>query len=188
MGIYLPYPQLSSGPVLTTRTLFGQPAAPATLTVDPNPYTLGIQFVAGSGGTLDLIEFYSAPGAAALPTHILLYAVSGRALVADKVSPAWSGPAGSGWVTAAFDSAPVLTAGAAYKACVFQPSSASWYASTGAYWTAGAGAGGIVSGALSAPNSAGGDGGQCTYNLGAIAYPLSTFNGNNYWIDAQVTY
>jgi len=51
-----------------------------------------------------------------------------------------------------------------------------------------AGASGITSGPLSAPNNAGGDGGQDTFNVGgSLTYPSGSFNAANYWLDPEVT-
>lgn len=175
---------------MTVYTLFGQPAAPATLTADAQPYTFGVQFTVSSSAvspTLTGMWFYSAPSAAALPGTIALYQVSGTSLVHSE-TPSWSGAAGSGWVRASFSSPPALTTGVAYKACVLQSSAVNWYAVTGAYWSSGPGSGGITSGVLTAPNNAGGDGGQDTFtNSGTLAYPATAFNAGNYWVDLEVT-
>ena len=64
---------------------------------------------------------------------------------------------------------------------------ANFYGSTANYWTSGAGGAGITNGPLSAPNNAGGDGGQDTFNQSAtLTYPLTSFNATNYWVDPEV--
>ena len=60
------------------------------------------------------------------------------------------------------------------------------------YWgSGGPGANGITAGPLTAPGtSAATSPGQCTYNYGSWAYPqtyASAGNGENYWIDVEVT-
>jgi Domain of unknown function (DUF4082) len=167
-------------------TLFGQPASPATLTSDAVGYTMGVQFSVSQSATLTAIWFFSATGAAVLPGTILLYAVSGTSLVHSETA-SWSGAAGSGWVQALFSSPPSLTASTNYKAAVAQSSAANWYSTTANYWSSGAGSGGITNGPLSAPNNAGGDGGQATFNTSVPAYPNTSFNAGNYWVDPQVT-
>ena len=175
---------------MTVYTLFGQPATPATLTADAQPYTMGVQFSVSSAAvspTLSGIWFYSAPSAVDLPGTIALYAVAGASLVHSE-TPSWSGAVGSGWVRSSFASPPALTAATDYKACVLQSAAANWYAATANYWTSGPGASGITSGPVTAPNSAGGDGGQDTFtNSGTIAYPATSFNGGNYWVDPEIT-
>lgn len=183
---------------MAVYTLFGQAATGSTLTSDPNPYTLGIQFsVSTSGNTLTGIWFYSATGAGVLPQTIALYAVSGTSLVTSqagswKTTPGGSAAtAGSGWAYAAFTTPPALTSGTSYKACVLQNTGANWYSNTANYWTTGgAGAGGITSGPVTAPNYTGSSPGQDSYNSGAtLAYPGSANGATapNYWIDPEVT-
>jgi hypothetical protein len=169
-------------------TLFSQGATGTSgVAADPTAYTMGVQFsVSVSGGTLTAVYFYSDTGAAVLPQAIALYAVSGASLVHSE-SASWSGLAGTGWVRAAFASPPSLTSGAAYKACVEQSTVANWYSLTASYWTSGAGGSGITNGPLSAPGNAGGDGGQDTFSTSVPAYPNSSFNASNYWVDPEVT-
>lgn len=173
---------------MTVYTLFGQAATGTALTVDPTSYTLGVQFsVSQPGATLTGVWFYSAATAPVLPQTIALYAVSGASLVHSE-SASWSGAAGSGWVRAAFASPPSLTSGTSYKACVLQNTGANWYSHTSNYWDVGAGSGGVTNGPLSAPNNAGGDGGQDTFTQSAVlSYPVTSFNATNYWVDPEVT-
>ena len=177
---------------MTSHTLFGQPPTPATLTTDHDSYTMGVQFSVSAPVTLTAIWFYSAGGAGALPATIALYAVSGASLVHSEAAT-WSSGASAGWVRAAFASPPSLTPATDYKACAFYPGGTDWYSVTAHYWDSGPGAGGITSGPLSAPASAGGDGGQDTFNTnglssgGVLAYPASSFNAGNYWVDPEVT-
>lgn len=173
---------------VTTYDLFGQPANPAALTADASSYTLGVQFsvtlTAGQTAVLAGIRFFSASGAGELPQKITLWAVSGRALVVSETA-SWSGAAGSGWVTAMFAAPGSLTSGASYKGTVTETNATppNWYSSTGAYWATN----GVTNGPLSAPNNAGGDGGQDTFNNAAsVTYPLSSFNATNYWVDVVV--
>lgn len=173
---------------MAVYTLFGQPASPASLTNDSADYTMSVQFsVSGSGCTLTGIWFWSAPGAFSLPETIALFAVSGQTLVHSEPAT-WSGAAGSGWVKAAFSSPPSLTASAAYKACIFSNSGNFFYSGTSHYWDTGPGASGISDGPLSAPPDSGADGGQDTFNAGSVlAYPDTSFNAANYWVDPEVT-
>lgn len=171
---------------MTIYTLFGRPASPAAINPDPTSYTFGVQFsVSAPVSGLAFIDFWSPPTAVAVPDTIALFAVSGQSLVHQE-SASWSGAAGSGWIRAAFTAPPALTMGASYKAAVFQSGSLVWYGSTAAFWDTGPGSGGITNGPLSAPNSSGGDGGQDTFNVAALAYPLSSFQATNYWLDPGV--
>ena len=173
---------------MAVYTLFGQPPSPASGVGDVLDYTFGVQFSVSQVATLTGIWFYSPGSASDLPATIALYAVSGASLVHSE-TPSWSGAAGSGWVRAPFSSPPSLTASTSYKGTVLHTGSGNWYAATAHYWdTTGPGAGGISNGPLSAPNNAGGDGGQDTFNIGAsLTYPPSSFNATNYWVDVEVT-
>jgi hypothetical protein len=167
-------------------TLFSQPANAATLTADSAAYTMGVQFTVSRGATLQAVWFFSAAGAASLPGSIALFQVSGASLVTSQAAT-WSGAAGSGWVRAPFTTPPALTAGMAYKAAIFDNAANSFYSSTAHYWDTGVGAAGITNGPLSAPNNAGGDGGQDTFFTGGvITYPATSFNATNYWVDPEV--
>ena len=107
----------------------------------------------------------------------------------DNTSPSWSGAAGSGWVSCAY-SGVTLPAGD-YKVAVFYGGGSQWYQATTGYWASGgAGASGITAGPVSAPGTSGATSpGQATYNPGSWAYPQTYSNGNgeNYWVDVEVT-
>jgi hypothetical protein len=168
-------------------TLFSQPATPATIIgTDPNGYTMGVQFTVSRSAVLQAMWFFSPSGAGSLPGTISLYQVSGASLVTSQAAT-WSGAAGSGWVRAPFTTPPALTAATAYKACINNIApGAAWYSDTSHYWDTGAGAGGISNGPLSAPNNAGGDGGQDTFNATPPGYPATSSNAGNYWLDLEV--
>jgi hypothetical protein len=167
-------------------TLFSQPATPAALTADTTAYTMGVQFTVSRPMVLQAIWFFSAAGAASLPSTITLYQVSGGTVIHSEAAT-WSGAAGSGWVRAAFTSPPSVAAATAYKAAIFDNAGNSFYATTANYWSSGPGASGITNGPLSAPNNAGGDGGQDTFTVGAgQAYPATASNASNYWLDPEV--
>lgn len=174
---------------MTVYTLFGQPASPAAIGSDNNPYTLGVQFSVSQSATLTGIWFWSAPGAVVIPVTIALFAVSGASLVHSE-SASWSGAAGAGWIRAAFSSPPSLTSSVSYKAAVLGNTggTGNWYSPTGAYWSSGPGSAGVTSGPLSAPNNGGGDDGQDTFfNNPSLTYPSNSFNAANYWVDPEIT-
>lgn len=175
-----------AGPLV--YTLFNQGTS-GPVTADANAYTLGVQFtVSQAGATLTGILFYSPTGAVNLPGTIALFAVTGATLVHSEAAT-WSGAVGSGWVKASFTAPPVLTPGTKYKACVLNAAgTGNWYAGIAHYWDTGAGAAGITNGPLSAPNNAGGDGGQDTFTQSStLTYPSSSFNAADYQVDPEVT-
>lgn len=168
------------------------PTVPGVLNSDTTGYTLATEFKLAAPSTLDNIWFYSASGAALLPTRCAIWDVSSQTVVTgtDNSSPAWSGSAGSGWVGCAY-SGVTLPAGD-YKVAVYCGGGSRWYQATIGYWIAGGvGGNGITAGPLTAPGaSAATSPGQSTYHLGSWAYPqtyASGGNGENYWVDAEVT-
>jgi Domain of unknown function (DUF4082) len=168
------------------------PTIPGGLDSDTEGYTLATEFQLSQSCTLDHIWFYSASGAGALPTQCAIWNVATQSVVSgtDNTSPAWSGVAGSGWVSCAY-SGVALPAGD-YKVAVFYGGGSSWYQATSGYWgTGGPGAGGITAGPVTAPGTAAATSpGQSTYHAGSWAYPqtyVSAGNGENYWLDVEVT-
>lgn len=168
------------------------PVLPGTASGDTIGYTLATEFQLSHACTLDNIWFYSSSGAAALPTRCAIWSVSSQSEVpgADNSSPSWSGAAGSGWVACRY-SGVTLPAGD-YKVAVYYGGGARWYQATVGYWgTGGPAAAGITAGPLTAPGeSAATSPGQSTYNPGSWAYPEtygSGGNGENFWIDVEVT-
>jgi hypothetical protein len=154
-------------------------------------YTLATEFQLSESCALDNIWFYSPTDAAALPTRCGIWSVSSQSEVSgtDNSSPSWTGAAGSGWVACAY-SGVTLPAGD-YKVAVFYGGGSEWFLATTGYWGNGAGANGITTGPLTAPGLSGATSpGQGTYNQGSWAYPLgygSGGNGENYWVDVEVT-
>ena len=171
-------------------TLFSQSGG-GTVAADTASYTLGVLFQVSTDTSLAAIWFYSASGAAALPATIAVFLQSSAALVSSQAAT-WSGAAGSGWVRAAFASPPSLTAATYYTAAVFYGGGANWYSATAHYWDTGAGASGITSGVLTAPNNATAAGlshvtGQDGLDSsGVLAFPGGAFNAANYWADPEV--
>ncbi len=166
------------------------PTLPGHVNSDTTGYTLATEFQLSASCALNKIWYYSAAGAAALPTRCAIWNVSSQTVVAgtDQTSPSWSGAAGSGWVSFGY-SGVTLPAGD-YKVAVYYGGGSEWYQATLNYWTSGAGAGGITAGPVTAPgNAAATSPGQGTYNQGSWAYPqtYSSGNGENYWVDVEVT-
>lgn len=171
-----------------TFTLFGQPASPVTLTSDTASYTMGVEYQVAIAGQVNAVWFYSPPGATVLPGTIASFIVSNQQLGASQAA-AWSGAAGSGWVRAPFSSPPPINGNTRYKAAIFinNTGAGNFYGATSHYWDTGPGQGGISNGSLSAPNSAGTTTGQDAFITGTtLAYPNTSFNASNYWVDVEV--
>ena len=158
-----------------------------------NGYTFGTQFVLSATCTLNNIWFYSAAGAPVLPARCAIWDESTGLVVpgTDNATPTWSGAAGSGWVSCSYST--ITLPPGHYRVSVFYGGGQQWYAVTTSYWTTGVGsASGISTGPLTAPNNASATSpGQSVYNNAAIwSYPnlwSVAGNGENYWIDVEVT-
>ena len=168
------------------------PTVPGHVSSDTAGYTLATEFRLSKSCSLDNIWFYSASGAAALPTRCAIWNTGSQSMVSgtDNTSPSWSGAAGTGWVSSSY-SGVTLPAGT-YKVAVFYGGGGQWYQGNSDYWGGGgSGSSGITAGPVTAPGtSAATSPGQCTYNAGSWAYPqsyASSGNGENYWVDVEVT-
>ena len=168
------------------------PVVGGSLSNDTLQQTMGTEFTLSQECTLHNIWFYSPHGASALPSRCAIWNVSTQAVVSgtDNTAPAWSGAAGSGWVSCSY-SGTTLPAGD-YKTSVYYGGGAQFYTEQVNYFGGGgpASAAGIVNGPLTGPsNAAASSPGQTTYTLGAFAYP-ATFaggNGKTRWVDVEVT-
>ena len=124
-------------------------------------YNVGTEIVFAEAVRLVNIWYYSPAGTAQLATAAHLWSVTSGglngAIVAGTSSPAWSGAAGSGWVSAAVPGSPLIPAGT-YRVAVWNDAATpdQWSAkdSETDYWRAGYGGSGITSGPLSAPSLA----------------------------------
>jgi hypothetical protein len=178
---------------MTVYSVFGQAAISPPLQTDTTQETLGMQFTLSQSATLTGIWFYSASGATGLPRECAIYQMTGAgtgSIVSgsDDSAPSWSGAAGSGWVKDTYASGPVLAASTVYKVVVVKDATSKVYSETDNYWSSGPGSGGLTSGIITAPNNAGGDGGQDTFHVGSvITYPAVSFASANYWVDVEVT-
>jgi hypothetical protein len=169
------------------------PTIPPTTNNDNLEQTFGTEFLLRESCALNNIWYYSPPSvSSALPTMCAIWDVQSQQVVSgtQNNSPSWSGAAGSGWVACSY-SGVTLPAGD-YKVSVFTPGgSDNFYQETEDYWGAGAGAGGIVSGPLTAPGTTEASApGQITFHHGSFAYPDtydSQFDGQNRWVDVEVT-
>ena len=170
------------------------PTLPSTTNDDDLEQTFGTEFSLSEPCILNNIWYYSPPSVspAALPTICAIWNIHTQQFVSgtQNSSPSWSGVAGSGWVACPY-SGVTLPAGS-YKVTVFTlGGSDNFYQETEGYWGIGAGASGIVSGPLTAPNTTNATApGQGTYHHGAFGYPDTydnEFNGQNRWVDVEVT-
>ena len=168
------------------------PVPPNMISDTATNFTLATEFKLSQACALNKIWFYSPPGTTQLPTVCGIWAVAGQAVVpgTQNNAPAWSGAAGSGFVSCSY--AGVTLPAGDYKVSVFNGAAVPviWNNASADYFDTGGGASGIINGPLSAPSEAGAaTPGQASYHQGVtFAWP-DTYAGAapSYWVDAEVT-
>ena len=163
------------------------------LSNDTHPQTMGTEFTLSQACNLDSIWFYSPVGVSTLPDGCMIWDVATQQIVAGtkNLSPSWSGPAGSGWVSSAY-SGITLPAGD-YLTTISTSGGQRFYVEQNKYFGGGgpASAAGIVTGPLTSPNVTNASPpGNSRYQEGGILYP-DTFDtddqGETRWVDVEVT-
>jgi hypothetical protein len=139
---------------------------------DGSTTEVGVKFTADVNGTIKGIRFYKAT--ANTGTHIgNLWTASGTKLA----SATFSNETATGWQQVNFATPVSITAGSVYVASYFAPNG--HYAGDGGYFAAA----GVDNGPLHALRD-GVSGGNGVYRYGSSsAFPSSTFNSENYWVD-----
>ena len=192
--------QITNTPPVNASYRFwpNMPTGSQPISVLTDGYTMALEFRLSRQATLINIWWYSAPGAAALPTRCAIWNIGTQTAVAgtDNQSPAWKDPSGStaspgdGWVKCAYGSV-TLNAYPAnnYKVAVFYAGGSQWRTADGTYFgPSGPGANGLTIGPLFAPSNAGSVNGQNSWygpNLG-WGYPVNENFPENDYVDVEV--
>lgn len=137
---------------------------------------VGVKFTAATNGYVDGIRFYKS--AANTGTHTgTLWTAAGAKLATGT----FTNESTQGWEQLNFSTPVAVTAGTTYVA--------SYYAPSGHYSvTANGLASAVTSGPLTALASAGsGSAGNGLYVYGKDAFPTSSYNASNYWVDVVFT-
>jgi methionine-rich copper-binding protein CopC len=144
---------------------------------DPGPVNLGVQFTASANGWITGIRFYK--GSANTGTHVgSLWTSSGTLL--GQVT--FTNESASGWQEADFATPIAVTAGTTYVASYYAPHGGYSYDSA-AFANAG-----VTNGPLTALQSSAASPGNGVYVYGSSpAFPNSTYNATNYWVDVVFT-
>ena len=159
---------LTVTPPVVTENLFGATATPAIITVnDPSAVELGVKFTASADGQITGIRFYKGPSNTG--THVAdLWSSTGTLLA----TATFTNETASGWQQVNFSTPVAITAGTTYVASYH--TSVGEYSATSNYFTSN-----VVSGDLTAPAA-----GNGVYAYGSSdAFPTSTYNSTNYWVD-----
>jgi hypothetical protein len=165
---------VTGGPA--TASLFSPSATPATITAnDPNAVDLGVKFQASTNGMIVGIRFYKGPQN--IGTHIGdLWTTSGTLLA----TATFSNESAGGWQQVNFSSPVSITAGTTYIAS-YETTSGEYSADSNYF------ANSVTNGPLTAPSSSS-SGGNGIFAYGSSnPFPNSTFEAENYWIDAVFT-
>jgi hypothetical protein len=159
-------------------SIFPNSATPSVVSAnDPGPVNLGVQFTSSVNGFIAGIRFYKGPNNTG--THIgSLWTSTGTLL--GQVT--FSNESASGWQVAYFSSPIAVTAGTTYVASYLAP--AGGYS----YDSAAFASSGVTSGPLTAPQSSAVTNGNGLYFYSAAAaFPTSSYNATNYWVDVVFT-
>jgi Domain of unknown function (DUF4082) len=152
-----------------SQSLWNNTAGPDVIaSPDTRAVTLGVKFKAATGGTIRGIRFYK--GAQNTGTHVGSLWTTGGQLLA---SVTFTGETSSGWQQALFSAPVPVTAGTTYIA--------SYHTTVGRFsYTLQNFTSQYTNYPLTAPTEGGN--GVYTYNA-ANAFPTSTYQSANYWVD-----
>jgi methionine-rich copper-binding protein CopC len=168
----------TSGPRTCPCTVFSPTATPATTSVsDSGSVELGMKFQTSVDGYITGVKFYKGPSNPGTHTGAL-WTATGQKLA----QVTFTGETATGWQTAQFPAPIAVKASTVYVISYHAPSGG--YAITSGGFT-GSAAG---SSPITAPADGGTAGGNGVYTYSSTAaFPSSSFNGSNYWVDAIFT-
>ena len=153
-------------------TIWSPSAVPAGFdTGDTRSVELGLKFQSDVAGTVTGVRFYK--GTVTTGTHTgTLWSSTGTKLR----TATFTGETASGWQQVNFASPVAITANTVYV--VSYHTNVGRYANNGGYFASA----GVDTGPLHALRN-GVSGGNGVYRYGVVAFPNSTFNSTNYWVD-----
>ncbi|HKU12101.1 MAG TPA: DUF4082 domain-containing protein [Sinomonas sp.] len=152
-------------------SVFGSSSVPASTSVnDPNAVELGMQFTADVAGSVTAIKFYK--GTQNTGTHVGHLWTAGGTLLATVT---FGAETASGWQTATLSSAVAISANTTYVVSYYAPNG--YYSANGGYFTSSADAPPLHGLPSSASHLNG------VYSYGPSAFPTSSYNATNYWVD-----
>ncbi len=163
---------LSVGAAPATSTLFSASSTPATITEnDPSAVELGVKFQSSAAGKISGLRFYKGPQDTG--THIgNLWSATGTLLA----TATFAGETASGWQQVNLGAPVSVTAGTTYVASFH--TDVGFYSTNTNFFAAA-----VTNGPLTGLSS-GASGGNGVYAYGtASAFPTSTYNASNYWVD-----
>jgi hypothetical protein len=154
-----------------TSTLFSSSSVPSVITVnDTAAVELGMKFSVSTAGSAKGVRFYKGPKNTGTHTGTL-WSLTGTKLA----TVTFSGETSSGWQQALFATPFALTAGTTYV--ISYHTTVGFYSANANFFTAA-----VTNAPITAPSS-GSAGGNGVYIYGANAFPNSTYQASNYWVD-----
>jgi hypothetical protein len=158
-------------PVTTTSTIWASSVVPANPQEnDPSAVSLGVKFTSDVAGQITGIRFYKASGNTGVHTGSLWSSAGTR-----LATVTFSGETASGWQQALFSTPVTITPGTTYIASYFAPNGN--YAGDNNYFAS------AFNNAPLHALASGTSGGNGVYIYGSDAFPVSTYNASNYWVD-----
>ncbi len=161
----------ASGAVTPEDTIFDFGGTPGIVdSGDTHPIDLGVEFTPTSNGLITGVRFYKT--ATNTGTHTGdLWTTGGQQLATGT----FTGETTSGWQTLVFSSPVSVTAGTTYVASYFAPNG--HYSATASGFSSA-----VTNGPLTAPANSTVANGLFSYSA-ANAFPTSSYNANDYWVD-----
>ena len=159
-------------PTGSPLTIWSASATPAAFaTSDTSSVELGLKFRSDVAGTVTGVRFYKGTGTTGTHTGALWSSTGTRLATAT-----FTGESASGWQQVTFSAPVAIAANTVYVV--------SYHTNVGryAYTSAAFASAGVDNGPLHALGN-GVSGGNGVYRYGALAFPNSTFNSTNYWVD-----
>ncbi|MBD3781902.1 MAG: DUF4082 domain-containing protein [Micrococcales bacterium] len=157
-------------------TIWPSSTVPANPSIaDSSAVEVGLKFRSDQDGFVTGVKFYKGSGNTGTHTGSL-WSSTGQRLATGT----FTNETASGWQTLTFSSPVAVSAGTTYIASYYAPNG--HYAGDTSYF--------VTKGVELSPLTAlqnGVDGGNGVYNGGSSAFPQSTYNGTNYWVDVVFT-
>ncbi|HVW45542.1 MAG TPA: DUF4082 domain-containing protein, partial [Solirubrobacterales bacterium] len=164
----------ASAAVVPRLTLL-ENSTPATIDVsDPGSVVVGMKFASSVAGQIRGIRFYKA--AANTGTHVVGLWTSGGTLLAQATA---TEETATGWQEVNFSSPVQIAANTVYIAAYLAPKG-HYSATTRGFASA------VTNGTLTAPATTTTPNGVYVYSS-SLAFPVSSFNASNYWVDVMFT-
>ena len=163
----------TTAPEISNATIWSSAASPAVTSAnDSSSQELGVKFTVDTAGYITGLRFYKGAGNAGV--HVAHLWTAAGVLLA---SAPFTGESAAGWQQVSFATPVAVQADTAYVASYFDPDG--HYSYTSAYFASA----GADNGVLHAPSNAAAGGNGVFTATATGAFPTSSYNATNYWVD-----